>query len=168
VAIDLIEKNRKVVLMAMLNPYNYKKPKNVMKAKSGTKKHLHAVKNESTTKKDQYLEQKIMAARPEQLTLMLYEGLVRFLKQGKLFMNGGKESFQKVNNSLQRAQAIMNELRSTLDMEFDISENLDALYEYMVRRTVEANIDKDQEILDEVVGLAEELRDTWQEAMEKI
>jgi flagellar protein FliS len=154
--------------MAMLNPYNYKKPKNAMKAKQGNKKHLHAVKNEATSKKDQYLEQKIMAARPEQLTLMLYEGLVRFLKQGKLFMNGGKESFEKVNNSLQRGQAIMNELRSTLDMDIDISENLDALYEYMTRRTVEANIDKDQEILDEVVGLAEELRDTWQEAIEKI
>jgi len=154
--------------MAMLNPYNYKKPKNAMKAKQGNKKHLHAVKNETTSKKDQYLEQKIMAARPEQLTLMLYEGLVRFLKQGKLFMSGGKENIQKVHNSLLRAQAIMNELRSTLDMEIDISENLDALYEYMIRRTVEANIDKDQEIIDEVVGLAEELRDTWQEAMEKL
>jgi flagellar protein FliS len=154
--------------MAMLNPYNYKKPKNAMKIKHGNKKHIHAVKNETTSKKDQYLEQKIMAARPEQLTLMLYDGMVRFLKQGKLFMNGGKDSYQKVNNSLQRAQAIMNELRSTLDMDIDISENLDALYDYMVRRTVEANIDKDQEILDEVVGLAEELRDTWQEAMTKI
>jgi flagellar protein FliS len=154
--------------MAMLNPYNYKKPKNAVRIKQKNKKHIHAVKNEAGSKKDQYLEQKIMAARPEQLTLMLYEGLVRFLKQGKLFMNGGKENIQKVNNSLLRAQAIMNELRSTLDMDIDISENLDALYDYMIRRTVEANIDKDQEILDEVVGLAEELRDTWQEAMEKL
>ena len=154
--------------MAMLNPYNYKKPRNAVKAKHSNKKHLHAVKNEAGSKKEQYLEQKIMAARPEQLTLMLYEGLVRFLKQGKLFMSGGKENIQKVNNSLQRAQAIINELRSTLDMDIDISKNLESLYEYMIHRTVEANIDKDQEILDEVVGLAEELRDTWQEAMEQI
>jgi len=154
--------------MAMLNPYNYKKPKNAVKSKKTNKGNLHAVKNEATSKKNKYLEQKIMAARPEQLTLMLYEGLVRFLKQGKLFMNGGKETYEKVNNSLLRAQAIINELRSTLDMTIDISDNLDLLYDYMLRRTVEANIDKDQEILDEVVGLAEELRDTWQEAMEKI
>lgn len=154
--------------MAMLNPYNYKKPKKAVKAKKNNKKYLHAVKNETTSKKDQYLEQKIMTARPEQLTLMLYEGLVRFLKQGKLFMNGGKENIQKTNNSLQRAQAIMNELRATLDMDIDISKNLDLLYDYMMRRIVEANVEKNQEILDEVIGYSEELRDTWKEAMEKI
>ncbi len=99
---------------------------------------------------------------------MLYDGLVRFLKQGKLFLNGGSDNYERVNNSLQRAQAIINELRSTLDMDIVISQSLDLLYEYMTRRTMEANINKDEEILDEVIGLSIELRDTWKEAMEKL
>lgn len=154
--------------MAMLNPYNYKKPKKVIKKKRSA--NLHAVKNEPKTNRDKYLEQKIMAARPEQLTLMLYDGMVRFLKQGKLFMEAGqsRENVPKINNSLQRAQAIMNELQSTLDMDIEISENLDLLYDYMIRRTMEANIDKDIDVLDEVIELAEDLRDTWKEAMESL
>ena len=156
--------------MALLNPYNYNKPRNAIKVKESKKANLHEVKKElkPKTEKDIYLEQKILSARPEQLTLMLYDGLVRFLKQGKLFLNGGSDNYERVNNSLQRAQAIINELRSTLDMDIVISQSLDLLYEYMTRRTMEANINKDEEILDEVIGLSIELRDTWKEAMEKL
>lgn len=154
--------------MALLNPYNYSKPRNAIKVKETKKTNLHEVKREPKTKKDIYLEQKILSARPEQLTLMLYDGLVRFLKQGKLFLNGGNDNYERVNNSLQRAQSIINELRSTLDMDIVISQSLDLLYEYMTRRTMEANISKDEEILDEVIGLSIELRDTWKEAMEQL
>lgn len=156
--------------MAMLNPYNYKKPKMAIKAKvkNEEKKSSKTIKKEKTSKKDIYLEQKIMAASPEQLTFMLYDGLVRFLKQGKLFLNSGLKDYERVNNSLQRAQAIINELRSTLDMDIEISQNLDLLYDFMSRRTMEANIDKDSEILSEVIGLAEELRDTWKKAIESL
>ena len=152
--------------MALLNPYNYRKPKVVVNAEEPKKSKLHEVKSEPKTKRNIYLEQKILAARPEQLTLMLYDGLIRFLKQGKLFLSA--DDFEKTNNSLQRAQAIINELRATLDMDIFISNNLELLYEYMTRRTMEANIEKDNEIIDEVIGLAGELRDTWKEAMESL
>ena len=152
--------------MALLNPYNYRKPKTVVNVEEPKKSKLHEVKSEPKTKKNIYLEQKILAARPEQLTLMLYDGLIRFLKQGKLFLSA--KDYEKTNNSLQRAQSIINELRATLDMDIFISQSLELLYEYMTRRTMEANIEKDIEILDEVIGLAEELRDTWKEAMESL
>ena len=152
--------------MALLNPYNYKKPKVVGNVEEPKKSKLHEVKNKPKTKKNVYLEQKILAARPEQLTLMLYDGLVRFLKQGKLFLSA--KDYSKTNNSLQRAQAIINELRATLDMDIVISQNLELLYEYMTRRTMEANIEKNEETLEEVIGLSIELRDTWKEAMESL
>jgi flagellar protein FliS len=154
--------------MALLNPYNYNKPKNALKAKDSKKNNLHEIRKEPKTKKDIYLEQKILVAKPEQLTLMLYDGLVRFLKQGKLFLSNGEDSYDKVNNSLQRGQAIIHELRATLDMDIVISQNLDLLYEYMSRRTMDANMDKDEEVLDEVIELSVELRDTWKQAMESL
>jgi flagellar protein FliS len=154
--------------MALLNPYNYKKPRNAIKVKESKKNNLHEIKKEPKTKKNIYLEQKVLAARPEQLTLMLYDGLVRFLKQGKLFLSNGKDSYDKVNNSLQRGQAIINELRSTLNIDIVISQNLDLLYEYMSRRIVDSNMNKDEEVLDEVIGLSIELRDTWKQAMESL
>ncbi len=154
--------------MALLNPYNYNKPKNALKAKDSKKNNLHEIRKEPKTKKDIYLEQKILVAKPEQLTLMLYDGLVRFLKQGKLFLSNGEDSYDKVNNSLQRGQAIIHELRATLDMDIVISQNLDLLYEYMSRRTMDANMDKDEEVLDEVIELSIELRDTWKQAMESL
>jgi len=110
--------------MALLNPYNYRKPKVVVNAEEPKKSKLHEVKSEPKTKRNIYLEQKILAARPEQLTLMLYDGLIRFLKQGKLFLNA--KDYEKTNNSLQRAQAIINELRATLDMDIFISNNLES------------------------------------------
>lgn len=153
--------------MAVLNPYNYKKPKQAIKAQEKTKPKLHEVKRK-ITKKEKYLQQKIMSAKPQELTMMLYDGLVRFLKQGKMFLKSDHISFEKVNNSLQRGQSIINELRSTLDMDIEISQNLDLLYDYMTRRLLDANLEKDVEILDEIIGLSEELRDTWKEAMESV
>lgn len=154
--------------MAMANPYNYKKPKKAVlskkKNKIKKKNRLNSSKG-GYNKSVSYLEQKIMTARPEELTLMLYEGLVRFLKQGKLFLQSDKKNYEKANNSIQRAQDIIIELRATLDMEIEISNNLDSIYDFMYRRTIDANIEKSPEILDEVIGLAEDLRETWEEAM---
>ena len=156
--------------MALRNPYNYSKPKNFKK------KNLKKVKKDSKMKKrdnkqskqDKYLKQKIMSAKPEELTFMLYQGLVKFLKKAKLFMEKGSKVYDKSNNSIQRSMAIIAELRATLDMDIEISENLDSMYEYMGRRLLDANLEKDIEILDEVIGYAEELRDTWKEAMTKV
>jgi flagellar protein FliS len=64
-----------------------------------------------------------------------------------------------------RAQAIVTELDVTLDREYELSEGLAQMYEYMNRRLMEANLEKDTEILKEVLTYSETLRDTWKEAM---
>ena len=94
---------------------------------------------------------------------MLYNGLVRFLK---LAYQGIEENdMEKANNFIIKSQNIITEFMCTLDMQYEISDGLYIQYEYMNRRLLEANIKKDKAIVEEVTGYAEELRDTWAEAM---
>jgi len=110
-----------------------------------------------------YKENSIYTSSPEELTFMLYNGLVRFIMQAKLGIE--EQNVEKSNNSILRAQDIILHFQRTLDMRFDISQNLLLMYDYMYRRLIDANIKKDKEILEEVLGFARELRDTWMQAM---
>lgn len=151
--------------MAIMNPYNYKKPSGVNMPQiqpSQTQTEVAAV-NTARTKADVYLEQKIMNARPEELTLMLYDGLVRFINQTMLFNE--QKSYDKSNNANLRAQAIIQELRSSLNLDIDMSEGLEDLYVFMIQRLIDANIEKNNAILSEILELATDLRDTWKQAM---
>ncbi len=112
---------------------------------------------------NQYKENSVYTATPEELTLILYNGLVKFLMQAQNAIDA--KNIEKSNNSIIRAQAIVKEFQSTLDMNYEVSKNLDSIYDYMYRRLVEANIKKDNSIIEEVLGYAKELRDTWATAM---
>ncbi len=150
--------------MAIMNPYNYSKPKTFIKTEP-----LKAVKpiesnraNPTNDKMDQYLENRIISARPEELTLMLYEGLVKFIKKAQL--NLDMKNIEQVNYNVQRAQAIVDELRNTLNMEIPLSESMDAMYEYLSYKLVMANVDKNPLTFDEALIVAEDFRETWKEA----
>lgn len=112
---------------------------------------------------NQYRENSIFTSSPEELTLMLYNGLVRFILQAGAQLD--ESDLNKAGSSIIRAQDIISYFRSTLDMKYSVAQGLDAVYEYMHRRLVEANIKKDKEILTEILGYAKELRDTWTQAM---
>lgn len=111
----------------------------------------------------QYKENSIFTSSPEELTLMLYNGLVRFIMQGQLAID--EKNVEKANNCIIKAQDIIVYFRQTLDMKYEVSEGLDSIYEYMYNRLIEANTQKDKAVLEEVLGLAKELRDTWSQAM---
>ena len=74
-------------------------------------------------------------------------------------------NIEKASKSIIKAQDIISEFRCTLDMKYDISHQLELLYDYMYRRLLDANIKKDSAIVEEVLGFAKELRDTWEQAM---
>jgi flagellar protein FliS len=76
-----------------------------------------------------------------------------------------EKSIEKANNNLVKAQNIIQEFMSTLDMNYQVSNGLYTLYDFMNNRLVEANIKKDKAIVEEVRGFAEDLRDTWTQAM---
>lgn len=112
---------------------------------------------------NQYKESSIFTASPEELTFMLYNGLVRYVMQAQLAID--EKEMEKANKSLIRAQDIIRHFQSTLDMKYEISQSLALLYDYLYRRLIEANIKKDRDIIDEALGLIKDLRDTWAKAM---
>jgi len=122
------------------------------------------VKNGYNKIADQYLENAVMTATPEELTLMLYDGAIKFMNQAIVYIES--KNISKANAALLRAQDIFTELMSTLKEEYEISKHLHGLYDYFNRTLVEANIKKDANLVKEVIHLTKELRDTWAQAME--
>lgn len=110
-----------------------------------------------------YKQNSILTASPEELTLMLYNGLVRFIMQAQRAIED--KDVQKAHESIVRAEDIIAEFQATLDMKYDLSEGLALLYEYLYSRLIEANVKKDMDILEEVLGFSKDLRDTWAQAM---
>ena len=112
-----------------------------------------------------YKRQQVMTATPEALTLMLYNGCLKFIDER---IQGVKEKqWEAANNSLQKAQSIISEFRITLDMDYEISHQLMPLYNYTYDRLVEGNIKSDVAMLEEAKGIIKELRDAWAQAMKK-
>ncbi len=112
---------------------------------------------------NQYKENSIFTASPEELTLMLYNGLVKFIMRGMDSIE--KREIQEANTNIIKAQNIVSEFMNTLDMQYELSASLNSIYDYMLRRLIDANVAKDKEILEEVLGFAKILRDTWEQAM---
>ena len=112
-----------------------------------------------------YKRQQIMTATPEALTLMLYNGCLKFIDEG--IQSVKDEKWEDANTSLQKAQNIISEFRITLDMDYDISKQLMPLYNYTYDRLVEGNIKSDTAMLEEAKGIIKELRDAWAQAMKK-
>ncbi|TCI64987.1 flagellar export chaperone FliS [Exiguobacterium sp. SH3S1] len=110
-----------------------------------------------------YQNNAVTTANPQELTLMLYDGALKFTRLAKLALEQGNPDLK--NTNIQKTQAIFQELRLTLNKDIAISANLDSLYEYLWRRLVDANVKNDTRILDEVLDFTTELRDTWKEAM---
>ncbi|MFC7321890.1 flagellar export chaperone FliS [Halobacillus campisalis] len=110
-----------------------------------------------------YQNNSVVTASPGELTLMLYNGCIKFIRAGKKAMEN-KEIEQK-NTVIQKAQAIIRELMVTMNQDYAVAEDVLPLYEYMNRRLIEANIQNDPAILDEVEGLVTEFRDTWKQVL---
>jgi flagellar secretion chaperone FliS len=110
-----------------------------------------------------YKQNSVTTASPGELTLMLYNGCLKFLGKAKVAITD--KNMEEKNYNIQRAQAIIAELMSTLNMDIEISKQMLPLYEYMNRRLVEANIQNDIAIIEEVEGLVTEFRDTWKEVL---
>ena len=110
-----------------------------------------------------YKQNSVTTASPGELTLMLYNGCLKFLGKAKVAIE--QKNIQEKNINLQKSQAIISELMSTLNMDMPIAKQMLPLYEYMNRRLIEANIKSDTSIIDEVEGLVTEFRDTWKEVI---
>jgi flagellar protein FliS len=118
------------------------------------------------TAQQAYRDSAILTATPERLVVMLYDGANRFLIQGAAAMRAGDLSV--TNDRLRRAEAIVNELRSTLDMSAgQVATNLESIYAFCQRLLLEARLKQDADKIDHVARLLRELRDAWDEAAGK-
>ncbi|WP_017184911.1 flagellar export chaperone FliS [Alkalibacillus haloalkaliphilus] len=110
-----------------------------------------------------YQQNSVSTASPGELTLQLYNGCIKFIKLAKTAIE--KEDFQSKNEQLQKAQNIIAELMVTLNPDYDITNQLLPLYDYINYCLREANIHNDVAKLDEAQKMVEQLRDTWKEAI---
>ena len=110
-----------------------------------------------------YKRQQIMTATPEALTLMLYNGALRFMNEGIEAMQN--KHYEQANISLQKAQNIISEFRITLKMEYEISHQLLPLYNYVYDCLIEGNMKSNAAKVEEAKGIITELRDAWAQAM---
>ncbi|MDO0821820.1 flagellar export chaperone FliS [Desulfosporosinus nitroreducens] len=112
-----------------------------------------------------YKNQQIMTSSPEQLTLLLYNGAIRFLTESILAMEQG--NIEKSHYANIRVQDIIREFIRTLDMNYELSINWAYLYEYCEHCLIQGNINKDVEMLNQAKSILLELRDAWAEAMKQ-
>lgn len=111
-----------------------------------------------------YQQNSVNTASPGELTLMLYNGCLKFIHQAKKAIE--EKNIEMKNTNIQKAQSIIQELMVTLNMDMEVSKNMMSLYDFMNRRLMEANIKNDASILAEVEGLVTEFRDTWKEVIQ--
>lgn len=111
----------------------------------------------------QYNNNKIMTASPAELTLMLYEGAIKFCNIAIDAVE--RKDVQKAHTNIVKVGKIIDYLRSTLDMKYRVAQDFERMYVYISKRLTEANIKKDKDILEEINGHLHSIRDTWKEVM---
>ena len=111
----------------------------------------------------QYKNNKVMTASGPELTLMLYDGTIKFLNIADVALE--KNDLQKAHNNIVKTEKIIEYLRNTLDMKYAVAQDFENMYSYISRRLVEANISKDREIIEEINKHMHSIRDNWIEVM---
>ncbi|MCH5262958.1 MAG: flagellar export chaperone FliS [Lachnospiraceae bacterium] len=114
---------------------------------------------------EEYQRNKILTASPAEITLMLYEGAIKFCNVAIMAIE--QNDMEKAHTNIMKTQRIVEEFRNTLDRKYQVAEEFDKIYVYVLQRLFEANIKKDKEILEEVNTHLRSLRDTWKEVMKR-
>ena len=111
----------------------------------------------------QYNRNKIMTASPQELTLMIYDGAIKFCN---IAMSAIEENnIQKAHENIMKVERIIEEFQMTLDFKYPVANDFNNVYNYLMQRLRDANMTKDNEILKEVSEHLHTMRDTWKEAM---
>jgi flagellar protein FliS len=111
----------------------------------------------------QYNNSKVLTASPAELTLMLYDGAIKFCNIAIVGIEC--KDIQKAHANIVKVENIIDYLRKTLDMKYGVAQDFERMYVYLDQRLVEGNLKKDKEILEEVNAHLHSIRDTWKEVM---
>lgn len=110
-----------------------------------------------------YANSKIMTASPAELTLMLYDGAIKFCNIAIVAIE--KKDIEKAHNNIVKVERIIAEFQACLDHKYPVAKDFENVYNYIAKRLREANMKKDPEILEEVLKHLRTMRDTWKEVM---
>lgn len=152
--------------MAIVNPYNYTRPSSVLGSGIDMTRQSKHKTSAAGSKQDAYMVQKVMTAKPQELTMMLYDGLVKFIKLALTSLE--KKDYEKVHINSVKAQNIVEEFMSTLNHEYAISANLEQLYVFVHTELVQGNISKEASHYEAALEIATDLAETWREAMKSM
>ncbi len=113
----------------------------------------------------QYQKASIETASKEQILIMLYDGAIQYLNKAKIAMQN--KEIENTHNNIMGAEKIIQEFINSMDRQVapQLAENLISLYEYFIRRLVQANIKKQVEPIDEVLTYLKSLKATWEQAI---
>lgn len=112
-----------------------------------------------------YGNNKVLTATPAELTLMLYDGAVKFANRAVDALD--KKDYENTNVNIQRCRAIIVELMSTLNFKYPVAEDFKRMYDYIFNLLVKANMEKDMETLQKALEEIRGMRDVWKEVMAK-
>ena len=113
----------------------------------------------------QYNRNKVLTASPAELTLLLYEGAIKFCNIAAVAIE--KNDMEKAHTNIVKAEMIIEEFQETLNHKYPVAEDFDKLYKYIYGLLVDANMRKDLEILEQATNELRGMRDTWKEVMKR-
>lgn len=108
-----------------------------------------------------YMQQSVSTMTPAQMLIALYDKAVTELKKSIIYID--EKDYSAVNKSISKVEDIVDMLDSNLKVKYEISNNLAAIYDYLRRSLVQANIKKDKELVESLIPFFEELRDAYKE-----
>ena len=110
-----------------------------------------------------YNNSKVLTASPAQLTLMLYEGAIKFCNIARMAIE--EKNYERANTNIKKAEKIIAQLRVTLDFKYPVAKDFDQVYVIISDRLFRANIGKDIELLDQGIKYIRTMKETWEEVM---
>lgn len=114
-----------------------------------------------------YREMEVQTSSPEKLILLLYDEVIKCLNRAKIKIES--KDGEETNRLLLKTQKIIRELMCSLNLEVgEISTRWYSLYEYIYQRLIQANIEKNLKIIEEILSLLKPLREAWIKAMEEV
>ena len=113
----------------------------------------------------EYNRNKVLTASPAELTLLLYEGAIKFCNIAIIGLE--QNDMEKVHNNIIKVENIIEEFQATLNHKYSVAEDFDKIYKYIYNLLFEANIKKDKELLEQALNELRGMRDTWKEVMAK-
>ncbi|NLO24951.1 MAG: flagellar export chaperone FliS [Clostridiales bacterium] len=113
-----------------------------------------------------YRENSVTTACPEELVVLMYRGLEKYIKQGQIFIK--EKNYEKANEALLKAQDIVSELMLSLDMDIEMSGQLYSLYDFVLDCLREANVKKEDAKLKDALVIVTGLKEAWEGALVNI